>query len=80
MKRNLLLTALAATMVVFASCEEEEPATPVSACVTCTSTMLGATTTQELCNEDGNAYINGTFVGNYQGWLDSLLEQGYTCR
>jgi hypothetical protein len=79
MKKLLLCLAVLAGMTITA-CSEEETTTVASGCVTCTITSVGVTSTQEVCNQDGTAYIDGTMVGNYEGWMNILAEQGYSCQ
>jgi hypothetical protein len=79
MKKIILGMCIMASLAIVA-CEEEEPAQATNSCVTCTMTALGSTSTQEICNQGGDAYIDGTFVGNYEGWISLMTEQGYSCQ
>lgn len=72
--------AVIACAFTWGACEEDEPAKPVNYCVDCVITLMGVTSSQEICNQEGNAYIDGTFVGNYAGWIENMTEQGYTCQ
>lgn len=77
--RFLAVCGLFLTGLTFTSCEDDT--TTENTCVTCTNTQNGATLTQKVCNYDGQAYINGEGpLGNYQSWIDTLTQQGYTCK
>lgn len=79
MREITICIGIMASLAIFA-CSEEEPAQVANGCVTCTMTALGSTSTQEICNQDGDAYIDNVYVGTYQGWIDIMVEQGYSCQ
>lgn len=78
MKRLILCIAIMGA-ITFAACEKDDSSN--ENCVTCRFNSGGITDSEEVCNVDGMAYVNGTNSNTaYSDYIDLAQETGYSCR
>lgn len=65
--------------LTFIACESDDSSN--QNCVTCTFNSNGITDSEEVCDVDGQAYVDGTNSNTaYNEYIDLAEETGYSCR
>ncbi|MFP9098258.1 hypothetical protein ACLI09_04330 [Flavobacterium sp. RHBU_24] len=81
MKKLLFCLSVTAALTLIA-CSDDDNGGNAQNCVTCTLTDsdTGQSDVQQVCNQDGNAYVNNTNTGtSYTDYISLTVSAGYVC-
>lgn len=82
MKKLILCLLITAGITLAACSDDDNENDPTLNCVTCTltDTDTGQSDVQQVCEQNGRAYVNNVDTGTaYTDYISLTTQAGYTC-